>query len=470
MLGQKLGGRYHIIKQLGQGGFGTTYVAEDTQRPNNPECVVKQLKPVATDPYTLREAKRLFHQEAKILESLGNHNQIPRLLAHFEENKEFYLVQEYIEGDDLTQELYHGQQLSERQVIKLLQEILEVLAFVHQQKVIHRDIKPSNIRRSKDGKIVLIDFGAVKEVKNLQVNQHGQTSLTVGIGSPGYMPSEQANGEPKLSSDIYAVGIIAIQALTGINPASRQNQRNSALPKNPQTGEIIWRDRLPGKINPKLANIIDKMVRYHFSQRYQSADEALAAIQSLSPKLLPWKALTGVGITAIPFSIIIFSQILIPKEQFLLYENSGSGVKLKYPESWERQDKNAFGEVARFFPKVEKKANNCPAEIIINVNPLQQQQSLDEYKNIVKNQIVDNNPASQVTDKSTIDTTLSKLRGYKLVYQRQDEQCNLQVMEIGTLRNNQAYYITYAAKASEYDKFLPQVEEMVKSFEIDLEN
>jgi eukaryotic-like serine/threonine-protein kinase len=470
MLGQKLGGRYQIIKQLGQGGFGTTFIAEDTQRPNNPECVVKQLKPVTTDPYTLHEAKRLFDQEAKILESLGIHHQIPRLLAHFEENQQFYLVQEYIEGHDLSQEISSGQHLSDIEVIKLLQDILEVLAFVHQQKVIHRDMKPSNIRRRKDGKIVLIDFGAVKEVKTLQVNQHGQTSFTVAIGSPGYMPSEQANGEPKLSSDIYAVGIIAIQALTGINPASRTNQGVGGLPKNPQTGEIIWRDRLHQKINPKLANIIDKMVRYHFSQRYQSADEALAAIQSLSPKSPPPKALMGVGITAIASLIVVFYQVLIPKEQFLLYENPSLGVKIKYPQSWSRQNQNAFGEVARFFPKSETPANNCPVEIIINVNSLQQQKSLDEYKDTVKQKIAENNPNSQVTDNSTADTTLSSLRGYKLVYQRQDGQCNLQVMEIGTLRNNRAYYITYAAEAGVYDKFLPKVEEMVTSFDINLVN
>ncbi len=206
------------------------------QRPGNPQCVVKQLKPLASDPYTLREAKRLFDQEAKTLEELGKHDQIPRLLAHFEENQKFYLVQEYIEGHDLNQEVIPGKQLSEAVVIKLLQNILEVLAFVHQQKVIHRDLKPSNIRRRQsDNKVVLIDFGAVKEITTQVVNPQGQTTFTIPIGTRGYTPSEQTNGKPKLSSDVYTCGIICIQALTGINP----NPDVEGFPTHPHTGEII---------------------------------------------------------------------------------------------------------------------------------------------------------------------------------------------------------------------------------------
>jgi serine/threonine-protein kinase len=123
MLGQTIGGRYRIIRQIGKGGFGVTFLAEDIQRPGNPHCVVKQLKPMATDPYTLRAGKILFEREAEVQENLGNHDQIPRLLAHFEENQEFYLVQEYIEGHDLSQEVLLGKQLSEPVVIKLLEDI-----------------------------------------------------------------------------------------------------------------------------------------------------------------------------------------------------------------------------------------------------------------------------------------------------------------------------------------------------------
>lgn len=205
------------------------------------------------------------------------HDQIPSLFAHFEENGEFYLVQDFIEGHDLTKELILGQKSSESDTIKLLHDILEVLAIVHQQNVIHRDLKPANLMRRDDGKIILIDFGAVKEISTLVVNAQGQTSFTVGIGTSGYMPSEQAKGKPKLCSDIYAVGMIGIQALTGQAPYT--------LPEDPQTGEVIWRNQ--AQVSNNLANVLDKMVRDHFSQRYQNAEQALQAILSLSPPPTP---------------------------------------------------------------------------------------------------------------------------------------------------------------------------------------
>ncbi|NES23569.1 MAG: tetratricopeptide repeat protein [Symploca sp. SIO3E6] len=270
--GQTIGGRYKIISQLGQGGFGKTFIAQDQHLPEQQQCVVKQLKPQASDPSTLQIARRLFDTEAKVLYQLGIHEQIPRLFAFFEENKEFYLVQELIEGNDLSQELTSGKRLGEAQVISLLQDILEILEFVHEQKVIHRDINPHNIiRRKQDGKLVLIDFGAVKQVST-QVIQGGKTSFTVAIGTPGYRPSEQANGNPRLSSDIYAVGVIAIQSLTGLQPHQ--------LPMNQETGEISWQDQ--AKVRPELARVLDKMVRYDFRERYQSAASCLQMLKDLS--------------------------------------------------------------------------------------------------------------------------------------------------------------------------------------------
>ncbi|NEO30990.1 MAG: tetratricopeptide repeat protein [Symploca sp. SIO3C6] len=270
-LGDLVGGRYKIIAQLGEGGFGQTFVAEDQHLPGKEHCVVKQLKLQSTDPITLQTARRMFETEAKILHKLGHHPRIPQLFAYFEENQEFYLVQELIAGDDLSKELTPGKQLSEHQVIALLQEILEILEFVHQQKVIHRDLNPRNlIRRKQDGKLILIDFGAVKQVST-QIIKQGQTKLTVAIGTPGYLPSEQANGNPKLSSDIYAVGMLGISALTGLYP--------SELPSNPETGEFSWHQQ--AQVSPNLARVLDKMVCYDFRERYQTASVALQAIKDL---------------------------------------------------------------------------------------------------------------------------------------------------------------------------------------------
>ncbi|WP_442947531.1 protein kinase domain-containing protein [Nostoc sp.] len=266
---------YKIVGLLGSGGFGDTYLAEDLDLPNKPRCVVKHLKPKTSDTAVLPIARRLFEKEAEVLYRLGNlSKQIPKLFAHFEENGEFYLVQEFVDGRDLSTEIIPDQPWSEAQVVQLLQEILEVLVVVHQQNIIHRDIKPQNLmRRRKDGKIMLIDFGAVKEIEGLAQNTQGQVSSTIIIGSNGYMPNEQASSKPRLSSDIFAVGIVAIQALTGRIPQEFSEDAN---------GEIIWRHWT--NVSDRLADILTKMVRYNFSQRYQSAAEALEAlVSSTSP-------------------------------------------------------------------------------------------------------------------------------------------------------------------------------------------
>ncbi len=274
--GKILRNHYKIIDSLGSGGFGDTYLAEDLDLPGKPKCVVKHLSPKSSDPGVLAIAQRLFKREADTLYKLGqDSDQIPKLFAHFQEGTEFYLVQEYIEGQDISQELTPGKKLSESYTIALLKGILEALVVAHQNNIIHRDIKPQNLmRRKSDKKIVLIDFGAVKEITVLTTNQQGKTSLTVGVGTPGYMPSEQSNGKPKLSSDIYAVGILGIKALTGKDPRSFSRDKN--------TGNIIWRNE--AQVSDSLANILDRMVREYFRQRYKNATEALDDILPLIPR------------------------------------------------------------------------------------------------------------------------------------------------------------------------------------------
>lgn len=166
MLGKLLGGRNKVLQILSASRFGETYIAEDTRRPGNPQCVVKELKPVSNHPFNLQVARHLFNTEADILEQLGNHDQIPRLLAYFEEEGHFYLVQELIVGHPLSQEISNGKAWMESQIVEMLQDVLWVLSFVHRNQLVHRDVKPDNlIRRDQDGKLVLIDFGAVKQLQ-----------------------------------------------------------------------------------------------------------------------------------------------------------------------------------------------------------------------------------------------------------------------------------------------------------------
>ncbi|MEH1841286.1 MAG: CHASE2 domain-containing serine/threonine-protein kinase [Nostoc sp.] len=266
-----LGGRYKISQVLGAGGFGRTYLAQDTQRPGNPICVVKKLMPARQDTRFLQVARRLFNSEAEILQCLGKHDQIPELLAYLEDDQEFYLIQEYIEGHTLSEELPPVRNVqNESFAIEMLKQILEVLEFVHQHRVIHRDIKPANIIRcAQDNRLVLIDFGAVKL---MQPPSSEQTELaTVAIGTRGYTPPEQFAGHPRLCSDIYALGMIAIQAITGIPPQD--------LHPDPETGNIMWRQTV--QVSGELAAILDKMVCYHFSDRYQSAAAVLQDLKRI---------------------------------------------------------------------------------------------------------------------------------------------------------------------------------------------
>ena len=271
MLGTLLNERFRIIQVLGSGGFGQTYVAEDVLQSDRPQCVIKQFKPAYQEPSFLQIARRLFSTEVETLRKLGGHDQIPTLLADFEENQEFYLAQEYVRGQSLANEISAAQRLDEATVLDLLRDVLHILTFVHQNSVIHRDIKPSNlIRRQRDGKLVLIDFGAVKEIQTQITSMvPGQSELTVGIGTQGYGPSEQMIGKPRYNSDLYALGMTAINALTGLQP--------SQLPTHPETGEVIWRDQ--SRVSSALASILTKMTRYHFSQRYSSAQAVLYALE-----------------------------------------------------------------------------------------------------------------------------------------------------------------------------------------------
>jgi len=277
MRGKLLGGRYQVVEVLANGGFGQTYIAQDMHRPGNPQCVVKHLQPASVNSKFLHNARRLFQTEAEILEQLGNHDQIPRLLAYFEENQEFYLVQEFIQGHTLTKELLHGERWEESKVYQLLQEVLEILVFVHGHAAIHRDIKPDNlIRRAADGKLVLVDFGSVKQAWTQVFTRAGQTEnrppATIAIGTPGYMPTEQGRGRPQPNSDIYALGTIAIQALTGMNPSQLMEQSD--------TGEIEWRQY--AQVSEGLGAVVTKMVRYNSKNRYQTAVAALVALRQLA--------------------------------------------------------------------------------------------------------------------------------------------------------------------------------------------
>ena len=269
--GDILNQRFCIERELGNGGFATTYLAVDQQSSVQRKCAVKQLQPKFNSPSVWESAKERLATEAMVLQWLGKHAQIPEFIGHFEENKQFYLVLEFIEGEEFEQEI-HRQVLNETQIIQFLVDILGILNSVHQQGIIHRDIKPSNlIRRKHDGKMILIDFGAVKEIGTLAFDTGNQKVQTQIIGTPGYMPPEQNNGKPIYSSDIYALGKTVIFGMTGKSPTEWEMTESD--------NTVGWNQKIA--ITEAFLKIINRMTAENTSKRYHQASEVLADLQPL---------------------------------------------------------------------------------------------------------------------------------------------------------------------------------------------
>lgn len=258
--------RYRAVSMLGQGGFGRTFLAVDELKPSKPRCVIKQFLPEVKSPQGIKKAAELFEREAIRLDELGQHNQIPELLAFFDQENRKYLIQEFIDGNDLLQELATEGVFSQQQIKELLDDLLSVLKFVHNNSVIHRDIKPENIiRRKQDGKLVLVDFGAAKEAIAADTSK----TATI-IGSASYIAPEQAAGKPKFASDLYSLGATCLHLLTSIEPIDLFDTAE---------GEWNWRSHLQdNEIDYELSYVLDKLIEGATKRRFQSVEEVQQAL------------------------------------------------------------------------------------------------------------------------------------------------------------------------------------------------
>ncbi|MEH1768528.1 MAG: serine/threonine-protein kinase [Nostoc sp.] len=261
--------RYRAIKPIGQGGFGKTFLAVDEDKPSKPRCVIKQFYPQSQGTNTLAKAVELFNQEAVQLDELGKHPQIPELLAYFTQEARQYLVQEFIDGQNLAQELAHKGAFSETQIWQLLNDLLSVLQFCHARHVIHRDIKPENIiLRSGDSKLVLVDFGAAKSATGTALNRTGTS-----IGSPEYVAPEQMRGRAVFASDIYSLGATCVNLLTQRSPFDSYDTQNDTW---------VWQQYLQAPISNPLSRILNKMLESIPVRRYQTVDEVLKDLNQYS--------------------------------------------------------------------------------------------------------------------------------------------------------------------------------------------
>ncbi|MFQ3582151.1 MAG: serine/threonine-protein kinase, partial [Chloracidobacterium sp.] len=265
--------QYRLIQELGTGAFGKTYLAEDTHSPSNRRCVIKHLT-WNHDPQMAPTVRERFRREAALLETLGRGSQggIPELYAYFIEGEQYYLVQEWIDGETLTQKLRREGPQPEAAVVSILLGALRVIDYIHTRPtpIIHRDIKPDNIMlRRSNGQSVLIDFGVVKEVTRVDGSSNVNTIMA---GTSGYMPLEQAAGRPTFASDLYALGMTAITLTTGSHPREFVD---------PISGEINWRPAAP-QVSPSLAAVLDIAIRRNDRERFQTARDFAIAIQGAS--------------------------------------------------------------------------------------------------------------------------------------------------------------------------------------------
>ncbi|MEN9208542.1 MAG: serine/threonine-protein kinase [Gloeomargarita sp. GMQP_bins_120] len=275
-----LAGAYIPIRPLGKGGFGATYLAINRYLPTMEYCVVKHFRPGGMDAEEVAMAKRLFDREARVLQKVGNeHDCIPDLYAYFplavpkrdnpkQLQEHFYLVQEYIDGEDLEHELQRLGPFTEQKVIELLKALLPILDFVHSRNIIHRDIKPANIMRQRQtGKIYLLDFGAVRDLF--------AGSKWTTIGTVGYAAPEQYHGgEVYPSTDLYGLGVTCLRLLTGLPPEELYDAYR---------GTWQWRDKV--RVSPELAQILDRMVRTVVQERFPSAQTVLERLNQMPRKV-----------------------------------------------------------------------------------------------------------------------------------------------------------------------------------------
>jgi serine/threonine-protein kinase len=495
MLGKTIHSHYTIVKFLGMGRSGEAYLAKDIDLPHRPICLVKKVRLSAANSSPQISPERLFDWYGETIDRLGQHPQIPSLMARFMEGRGMYLVREYIDGEPVSKELTGGSKWTQTQAFDFLFDLVGVLGFIHSFNYIHQDINPDNIiRRSNDGRFMLVGLSSIKDLANTAnyIPDITRQDANISIGTPGYIPYEQEQNCSQFTSDIYAVGVVAIQALTGEFP----------IPRDPRTYELDWRDRV-SHINLRLVNIIDKMVRPDYRNRYQSTAEIFKDLQAfaltqippskfdrLKPHLIFGSAacalllgFTGMKLMSAsadksPTNNAIESPQKSPtpnstptnvaKSGWQSYRNPDTGIKIKYYPTWQLLENNNLltGEKVIFVSPQQSESDKYLEHVALRVETLANPQiSLAEYTTLVTKEINKFYKRAKIIETTSI--SLAKNPANLLVFTGEDETgLTVKILEVFTVKNGRAYTITYKADSKQYYAFLQTVMTMINSFEI----
>jgi len=491
-------GRYQLLRPLGGGSFGDTFLAIDLDTLTQRHCVIKRLR---IDNHYSSEIvagiKKAFEREAQVLEDLGDRSgNIPCLYDYFSLTvtdpqlntpQEFnYLVQQYIEGEDLSKELEQQGRFSEAKVLTLLNNILPGLDFIHNHNVIHRDIKPSNIVRSnaEDDKFYLIDFGAVKQVIKGDIST---TEKSIVFGTISYAPPEQIKKEKvDYSSDLYALAASCVQLLTGEFPDDSRDVNN------------LWNWQKYPYISEHLGKILRRMLQEDPYYRFQSAREVMEALNKpddkppgFSPRtnngdktiIIPTSQPRFIKVLLITAIILTAAGVFITLYRYQIQNSQGSiktipgklftdkqfGIEIKYPQDWkaEKQEYSPLtgGTIAKIFPNTS--SLNLEVGLFIRIEDIQKSQTLSEYNQVAIEQIKKSVRNVQILEQQS--KKIDNREGYQIVYTGQEQIGNFsfKVMEVWNIRDSKVYILTYRAEEKLYDTFLNDVEQtIIRSFRL----
>ena len=460
--------RYRVLKPLGEGGFGKTFEVRDR---DGTRKVLKVLT------YTEPKGVELFQKEANVLQRL-RHPGLPAVEADgyftFKPNNTanslHCLAMEKIEGEDLLKwlEIQNHQPITSEQAIDWLTQLTEILNLVHNQNYFHRDIKPQNIMLRPNGKLVLIDFGAVREVTETIQRATGEVTR---ISSAGYTPEEQKKGKAEPRSDFFAMGRTFVYLLTAQQPINLQEDSRS--------GKLIWRNVAIQTSKP-LADLIEDLMAYFPKDRPKDTQVLLQRLAKMVDRptsgitgnktpgfaLGGKQALIGAGVAGAiavsAFAIQNFSKTKV--ENFLTYQNSENQFKIKYPEKWEKQELQnpTSPDVVVFRSPKKNSADSFQEEMTVSIEPLEKPMSLDEYNKQSVNQI----KTADVKILEETSKTLANNPGHVVIFDAKDGETNTKKMQTWTLMNNKAYVLTYTAEKTEYSEYIKTAETMMKSLEL----
>ncbi len=497
IVGKILCDRYRIVQELRQDDFSAVYLAEQLGQNTNAQCEIERLQPQydyeVVGGASWQKARQKFSAQGNILKNVSQHPQIPQLLAFFECDRLFYLVREHIPGISLEQQLQNSW-IDEATAIIWLQEIVEILEFIHKSDIVHLNIQPSSLIQHQDGRKLLTNFAEVKYAVLFDAN------AAKNLFNPNFAPSPRQH-KPDFSADIHALGKTIIYALTGsLAESIKAKSLDIVDSQQPENSNVLKAD-----IRPELASILNKMVGDYPDKCYQSAAEVLAELdfnqnvitfppafvngtafppQSSAKtrkraffkvsKVVNSQAVSKVFwlLLALPFIValgIIFIGInKNSSRNFTNYINNDYKFELKYPKSWSQQqiDDPITGEVVVFSSPKESDADLFREEVHIAIEYLSSEPtSLDEYTQTVI-QRINQAKNSKVEVHKDFKTTIDHLPARTVIYSRQENGLQLRQMETFTIRNNTVYISIYTAERAKFSKFYDNVQEIINSWKI----